>query len=173
MIATRPELCTGEGSGMCPRGPGDRSERKMDCWCPVLSVWVESTVSLSTLTPEANRDAQAGAAHDPGEMCPWICMVVLLMSDVWGPSQDSNKQPTGRASKANLSLTSPSHHSQSLYSFSHAFPSLSTLAAILLHICCHAPSLCFLLLPPFPFISPFFLPSSPPRPLLLQCVPTQ
>ena len=62
MIAIRPEVCTGAGGGMGPRGPGDRSEREMDCWCPVLSVWADSTVSLSTPMLEANRNAQAGAA---------------------------------------------------------------------------------------------------------------
>lgn len=68
--------------------------------------------------------------HDPGEMYPWICTVASVMSDVWGPAQDSNKQPTGRASKAHLSLISPSHHSHSLHSSSHTSPSLSSLAAL-------------------------------------------
>lgn len=79
--------------------------------------------------------------HDPGEMCPWICMVASVMPDVWGPAQDSNKQPIGRASKAHLSLISPSHHSQPLHSSSHTFPSLFSLAALPLHIRCRAPLL--------------------------------
>lgn len=43
------------------RGLRDRSERELDCWCPVLGVWAESTVPLSTLMLEANGGAQVGA----------------------------------------------------------------------------------------------------------------
>jgi len=62
VIAASTELCTGAGGGMGPRGPRDRSERETVCWSPILDVWEESSVSLSTLMLEANRDAQGGAA---------------------------------------------------------------------------------------------------------------
>lgn len=124
----------------------------------------ESTVSLDTLMLEANRDAQAGAVHDQGEMCPWVCTVASVMSDVWGPAQDSNEQPTGQASKAHLSLISPSHHSPSLYSFSPTFPTLSSLAALPLHNCCRAPLLVLSSIASLPLhvsILPTLLPTLP------------
>lgn len=105
------------------RGHGDRSEKELDCWCPILGVWAESTALLSILLRQMGVLRQEQFC-DPGEMCPWICMVAQVMSDVWHPAQDSNKQPTGRASKAHLSIISLSHHSHPLHSSSHTSPTL-------------------------------------------------
>lgn len=105
--------------------------------------------------------------RDPREVCPWLCKVASVMSDVWGPAQDSNKQPTGRASKAHLSLISPSHYSHSLHSYSHTFPRLSSLAALPLRICCHAPLLMLSSIASLPLhisIFPPLLPTLPSPP---------
>lgn len=44
--------------------------------------WVSVTLSLSTLTLEASRDAWAEAAPGPGEMHPWSYEVALEMLGV-------------------------------------------------------------------------------------------
>jgi len=46
--------------------------------------------------------------HDPGEKCPWICTVALVMSDMQHSAQDSNKCLTGRTNKALPNFSSPS-----------------------------------------------------------------
>lgn len=95
---------------------------------------------------------------------PWISMVALVTSDVCDPAQDSNKQPTGRASKAHLSRISPSHHLHPLHSSSYTFPGLSSLAAQALHIRCPAPLLVFSSIASLPFclsILPPLLPTLP------------
>lgn len=115
----------------------------MDGWCPILGVWAESTDSLST--PMLKADV-------PLDLCGGDRCV--------GPSTGQQQAAPGRHSKAHLSLISP-HHSHSLLSSSHTFPPLlPSLSSMLPN---------FLLLPPFPFIPPFFLPSLP-SPL---CVPPQ